>query len=231
MIFRKHLWSNSMFSSQCCPLWLYLTACCLYPVGCISWLKTVLYTEFAGKWILELPIKINTAQQPWSYKRTKVLMSFSPCSLCFVVPQTSPPPPPRWSGCKSLLFCSFRGCVHSLLSFHLTSDDPECRHRLRSISFKSQTPPISSYFQFAGVLTVCGFYVQKCSNVPNRFPWKWSPSTQAKSDSQHRASIHPSIHQLVHQTYQWTICQPPPAPSRSPAATSQEEAPSWGLMC
>lgn len=146
MIFRKDVWSNSLFSSQCCPLWLCLTARCLYPVGFISWRK------FAGKWILELPIKINTAQQPWSYKRTKVLMCFSPCSLCFVIPQCprspTPPPPPRWSVCKSLLFHSLRGCVHSLLSFHLTSDDLSVVTD-RFISFKSQTPSISSYFQLA----------------------------------------------------------------------------------
>lgn len=100
-------------------------------------------------------------------------------------------PHPRWGGCKSLLFCTLRGCVHSA-RFQLTSDNPSVVTS-RFISFKSQAASISPYFQPAGVSAVCAFTRRNAQRLrPKTFPWKWSPWTQPKNDTV--STEHPSIH-------------------------------------
>lgn len=158
--------------------------------------------------------------------------------LWFVFPQTcteSPPPtPPSWSGCKSLLLCARpRGCVHSLPPFQRiwpqlarASSAPTAE---RFISWKTSSD--FRLIQFPGHRSL-HFFVRVCRNVLK------TPSTEVAmamvtlhTIKEWQSQQWASIHQSGRQTYHWTICQPPPTPGWSPAATSQEEALSWGLMC
>lgn len=166
-------------------------------------------------------------------------MSFSParCVLCFL--KRAPPPPPP-------LPFPLRVAVNRCCSVHVS----EAASTLCLLSSgsdlswpRASSAPTADRFtswktsndfrliQFPGHRSL-HFFVRVCRNVLK------TPSTEVAMEmvtlhtiKEWQSQQWASIHQSGHQTYHWTICQPPPTPGWSPAATSQEEALSWGLMC
>lgn len=158
--------------------------------------------------------------------------------LCFVFPQMcphpphTPPPPPFPLGVAVNRCCS----VH-------VSEAASTLQRLWPQLARASSAPTADRFtswktsngfrliQFPGRRSL-HFFVRVCRNALK------TPSTEVAmamvtlhTIKEWQSQQWASIHQSGHQTYHWTICQPPPTPGWSPAATSQEEALSWGLMC